>query len=189
MDWARFNIRAYLNNHAAPFAVASVVLLLITLGLIQRSKPDPPPRVLQQYYYDLNTQTIFADRAGRPTPFDRGSGAVEYPDGVFGSAVGARIYTCGDPDDVRPELEAVGASIVSLHRLTGQMLELEQRYERGENLSIQRWDHPPTGGSWWPTRRGWPGTGATRPRAAPSSGHIASAAGTTTSRSSACLRS
>lgn len=137
--WRDFSVRAALNNHSSAAAIFAVVLLLIALGVILWSSEGPPRPQLMGYYYDLNTQRVFVDHAGRTVPFDRGLGNFEYPDGLHGSAVRATVYTCGAPGDVRPgmtaaELEGVGAFVATLHRLSPDRLVAQRNAEAGEDF-------------------------------------------------------
>ena len=138
LGWRDFSPRRTLNNHPSAVAICAVVLLLLALGIILRSNQVPQRPPLRAYYFDLNTQQVFVDRAGRRVPFKRGRGLYEYPDGPDGSAVRATIYTCGDPRDVRAgmnpaQLREVGATIVTLHRLSPQALARQREYRAAED--------------------------------------------------------
>ncbi|MEO1236472.1 MAG: hypothetical protein AAFX76_06750, partial [Planctomycetota bacterium] len=94
---------------------------------------------MQIFYYDLNTQTLFADDASRLPPFDNGGGTYAYPDGTFGSAVRADVYACEEGADIRPgmtrqEVEAAGGYIAALYRYTTQQKQVLERMKDGEPL-------------------------------------------------------
>lgn len=136
-DWRDLSPRNALNRHPSAVTIFAVVLLLIALAIILRhSQLQQRPHLLV-YYYDLNTRQIFEDTSGLLVPFDHGKRTYKHSDGTEGAAVRATVYTCGDPDDVRPgmtpeELQEVGAFINTLHRYSYERLEEERRFERGE---------------------------------------------------------
>lgn len=121
------NLRETLNNNAAAVTLVAVVVLIVALGIMLWSNQGSKQRAWKAYYFDLNTQTIFADEPGKAVPFDRGTGVFSYFDGDHGPAVRATVYTCGDPGDVRSgmtlaQLDAVGAFVAAVYRLSPEVI-------------------------------------------------------------------
>lgn len=134
------NIREFLNNNSAVATIMAVVLLVIALGFIVWQNKGPSAGQYDSFYYDLNTQEIFADDATLTVPFERGTGTFEYFDGAKGSAVRAMIFTCQDPADIKSgmtlaEIEAAGGFVAYLERLSPQMIEVQAKIDAGQELT------------------------------------------------------
>lgn len=88
------SLRDWMNNNSALVTIAAVVLLVVTLGwIILQAKGPSASRMKSQYYYDLNTGTIFTADSSEMPPIETPSG----PDKTGKPAgVRARVFACGD---------------------------------------------------------------------------------------------
>lgn len=134
------NLRDFVNNNAAGATIVAAVLLLFALGVIVWQNKGPTPREFQAFYYDLNTRSLFVESGVRTTPFERGSGTFEYPDGKKGSAVRAIIWTCNDPAEIEAgmtlaQIQAAGGFVAYLERMTPQMIARQTKIDTGQILT------------------------------------------------------
>lgn len=85
--------RNWLNNNSAMVTILAVVVLIMSLAfiIISNSRPSYTPRVIDVYYYDLDTNQLFIDKSDKYPPIPTPSGEMK----------GARAYvfSCGDCSD------------------------------------------------------------------------------------------
>ena len=138
------SIREYLNKNSASATIISVVLLVIAIGIMLLTSGGNSRGGGQVYFYDLNTKTIQAVDAATASPSDIGNGTYAYEDGSAGSAARAAIYTCGDPSDISSgmtieQIEAAGGSLISLHRMSAELLKLQAQSADADMMSDPRY--------------------------------------------------
>ena len=116
------SLRDSMNNNSALVTLAAVVLLVVALGwIILKSKgPSGASQFKSQYYYDLNTGTIFAADSSEMPPIETPSG----PDKTGNPAgVRARVFACGDcrrsyVGMTEAQMEEAGAFIAFIEKFT-----------------------------------------------------------------------
>jgi hypothetical protein len=90
--------RNIMNNNSALVTVLAVVILICSLGfIIFQSRPySYRPRIVDIYFFDLGTGTIFLGKSNQIAPIDAPSGAG--PEGVQ-LGVRAYVFSCGSCDN------------------------------------------------------------------------------------------
>ncbi|MBB6431100.1 hypothetical protein [Algisphaera agarilytica] len=134
-------LRGFLNQHSAIATIVAVALLVLALAIIVLQNNKQMVFDYEVYYYDLNTQKIFAAHVSLSTPFDNGAGLYDYDDGMKGSAVRATVLTCGDPSQIKEgmslaEIREVGGEITYLERRSPHALALEAKVQAGIEPSM-----------------------------------------------------
>lgn len=85
--------RNWLNNNSAMVTILAVVVLILSLAtiIITMRPASYTPRVIDVYYYDLDTKQLFVDKSDKYPPIATPSGGQK----------GARAYvfSCGDCAD------------------------------------------------------------------------------------------
>lgn len=90
-------IRDTMNNNSAVVTIVAVVILVLSLGfIIMNSNKKGPRRVVELYYYDMNTGELFVGPSDQYAPIDAPSGPT-----ADGQPAGVRAYvfSCGDCSD------------------------------------------------------------------------------------------
>ena len=85
--------RDWINNNSAVVTVGAVVVLVLALGfIIYQNSGSMTPRVVDMYYYDMNTGEIFLGQSDQVPPIDAPSGLAD------GQPAGLRAYvfSCGE---------------------------------------------------------------------------------------------
>lgn len=91
-------LRDWMNNNSAVVTVGAVVILILSLGyIVWNSKGSSPPRVIDVYYYDLNTNKLFTAQSNQLPPIDTESGPVAGSNAPAG--VRAYVFACTDCGD------------------------------------------------------------------------------------------
>lgn len=118
-------LRDWMNNNSAIVTIAAVVILILSLGYIVWSSKGPSygARVIDVYYYDLNTQKVFTAKSDQVPPIDAPSGPFRTPAGQeVPGGVRAYLFACGDCQDftglTAAELQAKGGFIGWLEMYT-----------------------------------------------------------------------
>jgi hypothetical protein len=95
-------LRDWMNNNSAVVTIGAVVLLIGALAaIIFQMKPSGyGPRVIDVYYFDLNTQKLFTAKSDQIPPIETPSGPVP----GIGAPAGVRAYVfacndCGNESD------------------------------------------------------------------------------------------
>lgn len=88
-------LRDWLNNNSAIVTIGAVVLLIGALfAIIMQMRSGPSgPRVIDVYFYDLNTQKLFAAKSDQIPPIDTPSGPAP---GGAPAGVRAYVFACND---------------------------------------------------------------------------------------------
>ena len=91
-------VRDWLNNNSAVVTLLAVVVLVISLGvIIMNSTSSQRSRIVDMYYYDMNTGKLFIGKSDALPPIEAPSGPINNsPAGVR-----AYVFACGDcPADI-----------------------------------------------------------------------------------------
>lgn len=92
-------LRDWMNNNSAVVTVGAVVILILSLGYIVWSSKSGGygPRVIDVYYYDLNTNKLFTAKSDQIPPIETESGPVQGSNAPAG--VRAYVFACNDCSD------------------------------------------------------------------------------------------
>jgi len=87
-------LREFLNNNSALVTILAVVLLIVALGAIVmqiNGGGGYTPRVVDVYYYDLDTGELFLEKSNEIPPVETASGPH--------NGVRAYVFACNDCDE------------------------------------------------------------------------------------------
>ncbi len=92
-------LRDWMNNNSAVVTVGAVVVLILSLGYIVWSSRGRSygPRVIDVYFYDLNTNQLFTAKSDQIPPIETASGPV--PGSGAPAGVRAYVFACNDCSD------------------------------------------------------------------------------------------
>lgn len=91
-------LRDWMNNNSAVVTILAVVVLVISLGvIIMNSSGRSGARIVDMYYYDMNSGKLFVGKSDQLAPIDAPSGPYrDQPGGVR-----AYVFACGEcPDNI-----------------------------------------------------------------------------------------
>lgn len=133
-------MRDWMNNNSALVTVGAVVVLILSLGYIVWSSKGPGygPRVIDIYYYDLNTKQVFVGKSDQYPPIDAPSGrGYKLPNGQeIPAGVRAYVFACGECPDVTglslDELQAKNAFVAYVEMYTMEVRDMLMKQAAGE---------------------------------------------------------